>query len=65
MSKAVRKASFGTEGNTGQKYGGRISDSLLGEKNGLARAEEPQEKPQKPRKTQDPADKPQMPGKLA
>lgn len=39
MKKAVRKASFGTEGTTKQKYEDRISDSLLVEKNGLARAE--------------------------
>jgi len=34
MNKAVRKASFGTEGTTEQKYEGTISDSLLVKKNG-------------------------------
>lgn len=34
MKKALRKASFGTEGTTEQKYEGTISDSLLVEKNG-------------------------------
>lgn len=39
MTKAIRLASFGTKGTREQKCRGRISDSLLGEKNGLARAE--------------------------
>lgn len=34
MNKALRKASFGTEGTTELKYEGTISDSLLVEKNG-------------------------------
>lgn len=39
MIKAIRLASFGTKRTREEKCGGRISDSLLGEKNVLTRAE--------------------------
>lgn len=39
MNKAVRKVSAGTKETPGKKREGRINDSLLGEKNGLARAD--------------------------